>query len=401
LQTQETCSGSGSGIYIAITTGLSIWIRKFTKTSEQFMNASRSMPGAAVHQLGEYTVSGVIATKYGKTTQLMTSLIMIYALLVVNVAAYVGGTAAVTTVLRVSLPVGDLKSVAYVNVVHAFVKFLGVSIALGVGLYLAKGFAPVRASLPPFYFSTLGHIGLSTVIAWTIANIGTVFATQMIIQAVAGVKSPAEACKAALWAGVLIVPMGLMAAFVGVEAKYLFPKISSVLALPVFIRAMNPWLGDLVTIAIIASVFANVAASSLAITALIMKDFYVPYLKPAKEKHLTISRVMAAIVGVLPIPVALFVPQVIKTVVFARALRTTIAGVLVLGFFLPKFSSGKGAVIGLVGASVGATVWFLLGDPFGIDNAYVAAMIPLVVMGVDHLINRSKRKSEAAPAVGD
>ena len=30
--------------------------------------------------------------------------------------------------------------------------------------------------------------------------------------------------------------------------------------------------------------------------------------------------------------------------------------------------------------------WFLLGDPFGIDNTYIAVAIPIVVMTVSHLL---------------
>jgi SSS family solute:Na+ symporter len=58
-------------------------------------------------------------------------------------------------------------------------------------------------------------------------------------------------------------------------------------------------------------------------------------------------------------------------------------------FFAPRFSSGKGAFWGLLLAALGATGWFLLGNPFGIDNIYVAVAIPLVVMVIDHVINGS------------
>jgi SSS family solute:Na+ symporter len=55
-------------------------------------------------------------------------------------------------------------------------------------------------------------------------------------------------------------------------------------------------------------------------------------------------------------------------------------------FFAPRFSSGTGAFWGLLLATLGATGWFLAGNPFGIDNIYVAAAIPLVVMAIDHVL---------------
>jgi SSS family solute:Na+ symporter len=36
---------------------------------------------------------------------------------------------------------------------------------------------------------------------------------------------------------------------------------------------------------------------------------------------------------------------------------------------------------------IATIVWFLLGNPFGIDNAYVALVLPLVVMGASSLLD--------------
>jgi SSS family solute:Na+ symporter len=82
----------------------------------------------------------------------------------------------------------------------------------------------------------------------------------------------------------------------------------------------------------------------------------------------------------------MLMPGVLKTIFFARALRTSIAIVATCMFFLPGFSSGKGAFWGLLLATLGATGWFLVGNPLGIDNIYVAAAIPLVVMLIDHVL---------------
>jgi SSS family solute:Na+ symporter len=38
-------------------------------------------------------------------------------------------------------------------------------------------------------------------------------------------------------------------------------------------------------------------------------------------------------------------------------------------------------------ASLIATIgWFMMGNPFGIDNAYIALVVPLTVMGFSHLL---------------
>jgi len=75
-----------------------------------------------------------------------------------------------------------------------------------------------------------------------------------------------------------------------------------------------------------------------------------------------------------------------------------------LGLFLPWFSSGLGACLGLVAAVIGASAWFFAGNPYGIDPTYVAAVIPFIVMLIDHLVRLatgSKEKVAVAAASGN
>jgi len=40
----------------------------------------------------------------------------------------------------------------------------------------------------------------------------------------------------------------------------------------------------------------------------------------------------------------------------------------------------------LIGACVATSVWYLLGDPFGINNMYIALVTPAIIMAIDYLI---------------
>jgi solute:Na+ symporter, SSS family len=96
--------------------------------------------------------------------------------------------------------------------------------------------------------------------------------------------------------------------------------------------------------------------------------------------------------GLLPIPFAIFAPQILTTIFFARALRTTIAVIVVLMFHFPKFSSGRGATWGMILAVIITTAWYLGGNPFRIDNIYIAGLTPLVVMLIDHFFKQPKQE---------
>ena len=95
-----------------------------------------------------------------------------------------------------------------------------------------------------------------------------------------------------------------------------------------------------------------------------------------------------------------YVPEILKLSFFTRALRLSITIVAMMGFYLPLFASNRGATAGLIGAAISTTVWYLLGNPFGIDNMYVAAATPLVVMAVERLIHHGARTAAIAQADG-
>jgi len=451
-------------VYIVVTTWLTIKLR--SKTNDQFMVASRALPAALVGMLlmsefigtpatvgtaqqafksgmatawailtasigfmlvgiflarrlyrsGDFTISGLIASKYGDTARLVVSLVMAYALFVVNVNNYVSGAAALSTVLKVSLPVaavvtavistfyytlGGLKGVAYVTVIHGTVKYLGVVIAAVIAYRLSGGVAPMVQNLPHQYFSWDGTIGGPTIMAWLIGNAGALFSTQMVVQAVAATKNPESARNSTFYAAALCIPIGIMAAFIGVAAKHLYPGLNSIYAFPIFIQKTNVFWGGIITTAIVASIFANVATVALAITSLLIKDFYVPYFHPGAERQLRMTRYASVVVGFLPLPFVLMVPSILKTQFFTRGLRTAITMVALAGLYFPFFSSSTGATVGLIAATVATSVWFFLGNPFGIDNIYVAVVTPILVMAIDHLLHGSgKPKPEIAVTQG-
>jgi SSS family solute:Na+ symporter len=437
-------------LYIIGTSWLTMKLR--SKNSEQFMVASRAMPALVVGVLlmsefigakstvgtaesafkygmaaawsvlgasigywlyslfmvkrlygsGEFTISGAIAQKYGKSTKYAVSLIMIYALLLVNVGNYISGAAALSTVMKMSLPIsmciigvvstfyfvfGGLKGVAYVTVLHSFFKYLGIGIVLWTALSLTGGISPMVDKLPAFYFTWDGKIGVTTILAWIIGTVGAIFSTQFVVQAISSNKSAEEAKKSTLYAALFCLPLGFALALIGVAAKYLYPDMNALYALPIFMQSMNPYLAGIVATALVASVFVSVSTVALAIASLVVKDFYVPFYKPTPEKEFNMTRIFSIIIGFIPLIFVFFVPEILKLSFFTRAIRLSISVVAMIAFYLPFFNSTRGANLGLLGAAVTTSVWYIMGDPYGIDNIYIALISPAVVMFIEKLFH--------------
>nr|MBA2815898.1 Na+/panthothenate symporter [Candidatus Pantoea persica] len=208
-----------------------------------------------------------------------------------------------------------------------------------------------------------------------------------------------RSAKRATWVTFFFcLPICLAIAVIGVVAKFLHLEINSLYAMPVFLQDMNPWIAGAVTTSLVASIFVSVSTVALAIASLVVKDFYVPLRKPTAEQEFKATRWLSLIIGFLPLIFVLLVPEVLKLSFFTRAIRLSISVVAVITFYAPFFKSARGANAGLIGACVVTSVWYLLGDPFGINNIYIyisiALVTPAIIMAIDHLIpNRQASKA--------
>jgi SSS family solute:Na+ symporter len=354
-----------------------------------------------LYSSGEFTISGFIAQRYGRGAKLVVSAIMIYALFLVNVGNYISGAAAISTVMRIDLTTaavitaivstiyfawGGLKSVAYLTIVHSAVKILGIGILVVVAWKLSGGIKPMAAAMPAHYFTWKGSLSGGTIGAWIIGTAGAIFSTQFIIQAISATKTASAARASALLAAGLCVPIAIALGFLGVAAKFLYPSINSLYALPVFLQHMSPVLAGIVTTSLVASIFVSVCTVALAIASLIVKDFYVPRFNPTPEVEFRMTRWISLAVGFLPLVFVLFAPQILALSFFTRALRLSVSVVALIGIYMPFFSGKRSAIWGLVLATLATTAWYLLGNPFGIDNMYVALVTPAIVLILGKLL---------------
>ncbi|BCE03953.1 MAG: sodium:solute symporter family protein [Bacillus sp. (in: Bacteria)] len=359
------------------------------------------------YKTGQYTISGIISEKFGRSTKLVVSIIMIVALLLVNLGNYLSGSAAISSILGLPLMTcaiitaivstfyftfGGMKGVAWVTILHSLVKYAGVLITLGVALYLTKGWEPMTQQLPEHFFTWDGSIGWGTIGAWFIGNMGAIFATQFIIQAITSSKSEKDAKKSTLYAALLCLPLAIAIGVIGVAARYLYPDIDPIYAFPVFMQHMNPVLSAVVATSLVASIFVGVSTVALATTTLIIDDFYVPKANPTPEQRIKITRYVSIIIGFIPLLGVALAPELLTLSFFTRALRTSIAVVAAMGFYLPYFNSNRGATIGLTLSGITTTVWYLLDNPFGIDNMYIAIIVPFIVLVLDRLISSPAKK---------
>lgn len=357
-----------------------------------------------IYASGEFTISGFIAKKYGKSTKLIISLLMIIAMFIANVGNYISGAASVAIILDIDFAlamviigivstfyfmIGGLKGVAIITIVHAIMKFISIAIILVVALFLSGGILPVINELPEYYFSFSGDIGINNIIAWIIVTTGSIFSTQFVIQSICANKNTKSAQKSCFIAALLCIPLGIGISLSGVIAKYLFPNIQSIYALPIFLQYMSPMLSGLAIIGILATVFISVATVALSISSLLIQDFYISIFKLDKQNFMKIVRRCSLLIGIVPMIFAFTIPEVLKLSFFSRALRLSITVIAIISVSLPLFNSTKGINIAIVLSTLLTAIWYILDDPWGINNIYIALLTPtIVILGENFILKK-------------
>ena len=353
---------------------------------------------------GHNTISAVLAEVYGPQTKIATSLVMIFALQIVAVAMYAGGGAILSALLAVDrtlatvicgivavfyVVMGGMKSVVYTNVIHSLVKYIGIGVALYFGFSKVGGFHELQARLPGDMFSWT-NVGFGQILAWFIAGVGATFSTQYVIQAINTVETRQKAKAASLYAALLLVPFGIATALVGMCSLALFPDIQSINAFSALIANMNGVMAGVVAAGLAASLFGTIAAISVSTATLLYKDFYARFVTTVgdERRSLHFIRVTTIVAGLLPIALAIYTPNILQMTFLAKAIRASLSVLVLLVFYAPWFGTRAGALSSILGSLVATVAWFLMGNPFGIDNAYVALLVPLIIMGLSSSVER-------------
>jgi len=364
---------------------------------------------------GHNTISAVFAEVYGPQTKIATSLVMIFALQIVAVAMYAGGGAILSVLLGVDRTLatvicgivavfyvflGGMRSVVYTNVIHSLVKYAGISVAVCFGLAKVGGLRELQVRLPAEMFSWT-NVGLSQIFAWFIAGVGATFSTQYVIQAINTVETPQKARAASLYTALLMVPFGIATALAGMCSLALYPDIKSINALPALIANMHGALAGIVAAGLAASLFGSIAAISVATATLLYKDFYSWLAVEGDDRRsLNFIRVTTIVVGLLPIALAIYTPNVLQVTFLAKAIRASLSVLVLLVFYAPNFGTRTGALLSILCSLVATIAWFAMGNPFGIDNAYVALVIPLIIMSLSSAMERTGMSKPAREPLG-
>lgn len=278
---------------------------------------------------------------------------------------------------------GGMNAVASTNVLHLFVMYFGMILAVvltitkigGVG-QLMSGVSMVEANLAgqgnPVSFWNMFTIGGSKVSSWIIASLLGACTAQAGLQPVLAAKDASQAKKACLITALVAAPFGFITAFLGIGARVLsesgrlFTLTGEVVvngkdALPALMMSMTPVAGGLILAAILAAVLSTVSPIILAAGTMLTRDIYQRVLKPeaSDEEVLRMSRITTAVAGIICCIGAMVLVNasaVLDIVYAAYSLRGACFVIVLLGIYWKK-SSENGACYSMLITMVVSVGW--------------------------------------------
>ncbi len=303
--------------------------------------------------------------------------------------------------------IGGMHALSVIGVIHLLAKFIGIGIALYIGLSKVGGLGNLQSLLAAsgspedFYNPFSGN--LSYAFNLLIGGVLGGMAAQASIQPIFSAKNALTAKRAALLSALIIAPFGIMVAILGLigrtglffdKAMLVSPKmvLPALLTNPEFI---HPVLGGIAIAGILAAIFSTVGPVNFAIVTIAAKDIYHGILNKGALDHNIIkaSRRLVVIVCLVTFPMAYyFKGAVLDAAYISYAIRSIGAIVIIMGLYYRKWISVLSVKMAFIIGTL-SILFTVLGNNLGwfhIEETYVGVISAVVCVLMGNVITYFK-----------
>ena len=355
--------------------------------------------------LAQYSLIDVFNMRYDARARVTLSILGTIAYIILLSIGFVGGGQVLKSLFNIPLfpamlimavpfitytALGGLWASAVTNIIKFCILCVGLVILVSFAISRAGGWAHLTAALPPGSFNLFSAGAWPFVWAFFWVMTLSMWVAADIYQLVFSAKD-ARAAKVGLsFAGVIIALVGLAAAFIGMGASVLFPKIDPESAMPTLAATLAPGLRGLVAIAMLSgSAIAVVIFQIVAATQLVRGIW------PQKQMGMNKVRWISALMGVLGLLFAWLDPNVISLTELTFRIFIPATFIPTLAAFYWKRATAIGALLSsLVGVAVSVLWHFLvlpkLTPPLDswFEPAFIGVAVSFVVLVVASFLSK-------------
>ncbi|UCD09823.1 MAG: sodium:solute symporter family protein [Dehalococcoidales bacterium] len=330
-----------------------------------------------VRELGLYTLPELVETQYNARSGLVASILIVIAWIgVIGAQIIAAGTimdalgigntqlwiAVFAVVFVVYTIIGGQHAIIRTDSIQSLIIFSGIIIGAVMVLVKAGGIGGLYEALPESQFRfplSPQFDGYELVKLLLVVGLAYVVGPDMYSRLFCA-KDAGTARRSVFWTALLIIPVALGIVLIGMGASALYPDIAAGQSFPAVIRdVLPPFLGGIVLAALLCA-FMSSADTTLITAGTILSVDIVGKLKPGlgKQKLLVISRWSIVVMGVAALLLALYLQDIVNTILFAYTVYT--GGVIIpvlAGFYKDRLKlTPTGAIAAIIGGGVAALI---------------------------------------------
>jgi SSS family solute:Na+ symporter len=156
-----------------------------------------------------------------------------------------------------------------------------------------------------------------------------------------------------------MLPIGFIAALIGIAAKAIYPDINATVALPKIIMSLSPILAGITLAALWAADVSTACSLLLGSATLLSQDIYKRFINPsADSKKLgRINKISTAVLGLFTVLLAMNASGILKTISIALSLTTAFSITLLFTIFTPGFCRKNSAFYTTIAGAAALVLW--------------------------------------------
>lgn len=323
-----------------------------------------------------YSILDVVGGLYDrKTTRLAGILQLVFSIWIVTMQIVGGGailsvltkgaitynqgmalTAVVFTLYNV---MGGFVATAYTNLIHICAIIFGIFLG-GIYVIFSTGALSAMARAG-HYYTVFGDLGASQALSWCFINFTLGVLAQPVINTASSARTLGEGKKGIIIGNLIAIPVVIMAALCGIVAKYCFPGINSLAALPNLLTVVPPFVAVFFLISMWAPLMSSGSPFLMGATTLAVKGYLAPMLRMENDRRiLFVSRLTTLAIGGLSLVLGFFVREILREVTWLAVFLSSIVYIVFAGWFFPGIKSGF-AFAALLGTVIIMAVSFIFG----------------------------------------
>lgn len=257
--------------------------------------------------------------------------------------------------------VGGMWSSSLSNILNVILIYVGIGIATIVAVSSRGGIAALAVQVPQNvpYFHLVDGLGWIAIASWMAVMITQCFSAQGVVQIACGAKDARTARNGFVIGGLLMLPIGFLAALLGIAGKAAFPTISATLALPQMIMALNPIVAGVTLASLWAADVSTAGTLLLGSATLFTNDIYKRFLNQGcnDTKLMRVNRLTVIVMGAITFGLALTVSGIVKTLLIGLSLTTAFTVVFLFTVFLPGLARKNSAFYTVLTGILALVLW--------------------------------------------